>query len=824
MPPLPAVIMFSSSLIRLRVRQVEQSCIFDLSDRTGQELSATLPYEARLTDLYQNWQQIYRRRYELRSRAQVTRKGGSGTPSAYDWDQELRLAETALLQEFDRWLGQAALLEIREWIQRQISVVSHSASASTLKTPVEILLDCSPIDLARLPWEQWKLVRDAPFGQVRVARTCLNVVTPAPALPARRGKIRVLAIFADAPDLNHEPDLKALQQLRAVAEIEWVQCQSNSPDSNTSQAVVLKQQVAEAIADDRGWDVLFFAGHSEEAATTGGKLELAPNVSLSIVEIEPQLVQAQQRGLTLAIFNSCNGLHIANALLQLGFGQVLVMRERIQDAVAHQFLAQICQHLATYDDIHTALLKACRYLASEQLAYPSAALIPSLFRHPAPNLALFQIEPARWKRVWQAWRPTRWETIAFSTITLLSFLVPVREILMEQRYWAQAIYRHTTGQLPSPTQPPVTILSIDQDSIDLNHIDIYKVKPIDRTYLAKLVDRLHRLNVKVIGIDYLLDGSTNQDAILANTLQTAIQQHQTWFIFATVQNEAGQTIRVSQRLAQPQSMLLGNAEILDWQVMLPTHTPCQVACPFAYQLALAHTLNHSAPEGLPQPQLSTSVDLQNQLNSYLSKNAPSNPTLAFLHQPDFPPGLKPIIDFSLPPALTYQSIAAWDFLERPLDDPTLQQLQQQVVIIAAGGYDQADDNFSVPMAIDFWRNIDQRGWQEQPGSSLNQSLQVFTGGEAHAYAVHHLLAQHLVRPIPNLWLMLMAALLARGTSLFVLQQSKSQRQRIILLLIAANLLYSLLALQVYVVAMLLIPCFLPSVLFWSYILPSFKRS
>jgi hypothetical protein len=812
-----------SSAIRLKVRQVGQSCIFDLSDRNGQELSATLPYEARLTHLYQNWQQIYRRRYELRSRAQVTQKGGSGTPAAYDWDQELRLAETALLQEFDRWLGQVALLEIREWIQHQITLANHKTSTSSPNLPVEIWLDCSPIDLARLPWEHWKLVRDAPLGKVRIARTCLNAVTPPAAPPPRRGKIRILAILADAPDLNHEPDLKALQQLHRVATIEFVRCQLKSSGSSLNQAVALKQQVAEAIADDRGWDVLFFAGHSEEAATTGGKLELAPNVSLSITEIEPQLTQAQQRGLTLAIFNSCSGLHIAQSLLQLGFGQVLVMRERIQDLVAHQFLAQICKYLAAYDDIHTALLKACRYLASEHLAYPSAALIPSLFRHPDPTIALFQIEPARWKRIWQAWRPTRWETIAFSTITLLSFIVPVQEILMEHRYWVQAIYRHSTGQLPNPTRPSVTVLSIDQDSIDRNNIDIYKVKPIDRTYLAKLIERLHRLNVKVIGIDYLLDGSTNQDSILASTLQTAIQQHQTWFIFATVQNEAGQTIRVSQRVAQPQSILLGDARILDWQVMLPAHQSCQIACPFAYQLALAHTLNQSAPVGLPQPQLQSSSNFQNRLGNYLSSNSP-NSTLTFLQPPHFPLALNPIIDFSLPPALTYQSIAAWDFLERPLDDPMMQQLQQQIVILAAGGYDQADDNFSMPMAVEYWRTVEQNGWREQHESSLNQSLQVFTGGEAHAYAVHHLLAQHLVRPMPTLWFLLIVALLSRGIMLLIWRQKQFQPQRIIFLLLGANLIYSLMALQVYVMAMLLIPCFLPSVLFWSHVLPSLKRS
>jgi hypothetical protein len=41
----------------------------------------------------------------------------------------------------------------------------------------------------------------------------------------------------------------------------------------------LKTQICEALTDAKGWDVLFFAGHSNETAITGGELAIARSFS-----------------------------------------------------------------------------------------------------------------------------------------------------------------------------------------------------------------------------------------------------------------------------------------------------------------------------------------------------------------------------------------------------------------------------------------------------------------------------------------------------------------------------------------------------------------
>ncbi|MGV0024908.1 CHASE2 domain-containing protein [Phormidesmis priestleyi] len=813
--------MTSQSTFRLKVRQIDQSCVFDLSSSNGQEISATLKYPERLTELYQNWQQIYRRRYELQARARVGSNSGSGTPTNYDWDQELRIAETALLTEFDYWLGQAELLQIRETIQRSVDSTSRKPSrkGKTAANFVDLWLECNPISLARLPWETWKLAsKNAQSNAIRIARTCTAQVPPPTSVKHhRRSKIRILAILAIAPDLNHEFDQKALRSLFSVATIEFIHCgEIAAPTRNGSQSHALKQRIADAIADPRGWDVLFFSGHSDEAAMTGGKLELAPQTTLSISEIEPQLIAAKQRGLQLAVFNSCSGLHIADSLVRLGLPQVVVMREPIQDAVAHKFLEQFCRSLSCYHDVHTAVLETSKYFASENIAYPSAHLIPSLFRHPDPKVSLFRIEPSALKRLWQGWKPTRWEAIVLGTISFCSVVMPLQELLFELRYGSQAVYRQTTRQLPPVVPPVVTLLKIDQASLDRKGIDAYKIKPMSRAYLAELVDRLQQLNVRVIGVDYLLDGSTKEDGALATAVQTAAQQ-QTWFVFAMRQNDAGQPIQVNSTIAKPDWILKGNIDFIAWNVMLPETLDCRDHCPFAYQLALARLL--SVSNGSSQPQLSPLTSLQDQVIQNLNRVHSSNKTLFWLQQPETFLDLQPVIDFSLPPNRVYQSIAAWDFLDRPLDDPTLKALQQQIVIIGSGGYDQADDNFPVPLAIQYWRAA--KGQFIEDDQTTRS--QVFPGVTTHAYTVHHLLSQHLLLPIPALWMVGIAGILGKGATLLIASLKNHKKRRLVLCMMGGTAVYGLIGLQSYVTAAIVIPWFLPSVLFWLYVLPALRR-
>ena len=101
------------------------------------------------------------------------------------------------------------------------------------------------------------------------------------------------------------------------------------------------------------------------------------------------------------------------------------------------------------------------------------------------------------------WLPTRREAVTLAVLILLSLWPSLQQTLLDQRILAQSVYRMLTAQMPAPTSPPLTLVQIDDAS--LQRADIKDPNPMDRAYLAKLVDRLVAKKSRIIGIDYLFD-------------------------------------------------------------------------------------------------------------------------------------------------------------------------------------------------------------------------------------------------------------------------------------------------------------------------------
>lgn len=838
-------------VFHLKVQQFDRVCLFELSWGKGQQLCATVNYLESLTTLYQDWQQAYLNFYTSQQfcttlnypeslttsnlRGRVA-ESGSLASRPFDWRARLRHAENKLLDEFHLWLRSAELCRIRDTLA---SAVRNLALAELDRSCVDIFVTCSSIDLARLPWEAWEIGTDFPAtGKIQIARTAINRVGPVPQ-HLRRRQPRILVIWGDNTKLNFEKERKALRSLRRIADVEFVGWQPGDD------IATLKAKICEAIADAQGWDVLFFAGHSDENEIAGGELAIAPGIWISIKEISRELTKAKERGLQFAIFNSCKGLSIAESLIDLGLSQVAVMREPIHNLVAEKFLVGFLQELAKYKDVHDALLEVCTDLKSKcDITYPSAYLIPSLFRHPGTEL--FRIKPSKPWQILKNLVPTRKEAIALSSLLLLGLLPPVQNLLLEPRLWAQAVYRDVTKQLPPVAPPPVLLVQIDQKSFRATEISSLNL--IDRSYLSRLVDKIQALNTKVVGVDYLLDyQQPGKDQILAQSIRQSVKRG-TWFVFAAQQTAEGEVgVGAETGIASPYWSLQGDINTFPWYVeLLPANASCSQSCPFAHLLALVHALNQepSTPDS-PQPQLQSQIGFRSQLIDYLNHESKQNSTdVSRIHQSRLHPitsfsqdfgqvWLQPILDFSIPPNRVYDTIAAWQLLERSQEDLKLRhQEEQPVVIIAPGGYDQAgvktlgDDNFPVPMAIGYWRERlkAQGNSTSSPIGDRDRALsnpQVFTGAEAQAYMLDHQLKQRLVVPIPDLWMVVVAVLLGKGTLLFLKHQRHRRKWAIILVI--ANAGYGLAGLQVYISAAVLLPWLLPSAAFWVCVLPAFSR-
>ncbi|MBE9128196.1 CHASE2 domain-containing protein [Coleofasciculus sp. LEGE 07081] len=788
-----------SPIFQLTVCRLNTQCSFTLTCWSeNQQLQANLEYPRELERLYEAWQCLYPKAYLSLPRGRGE-EGGGLTPSSLDPQNQLEEAKQSLLWTFNQWLGEHALLNIREKIQ------SEASRQTPENKGVDLLVACNSIDLVRLPWEAWDLNSEA----IRISRTVINVENEPVSTQTnfRRGKARILVVLTDTSELSLNKDREAVRQSSKVAEV----CRLKFKLGQNAKE--FKQQFVTHLRDERGWDALIFAGHSDETPLTGGSFELAPGVTLSMSEVEEQFAQAKNQGLRVAIFNSCKGLRIAESLIKLGLSQVVVMREKIHDRVAPAFLDKFCQSLTRGKDVQEAVQDACNYFKSEKITYPSAYLIPSLFRRPF-RAELFRIEPSPLKQAWRDWKPTRREAIALSSVLLFSLMLPVQDLLLDVRTLAQAFYRHQTKQLPREASPPVRLIAIDQESINEANETIkeFETFPMERAYLAQLVRRLSELNVRTIGIDYLLSTQEPRQKQLSEAIESAVKQQSIWFVFA-IDNR--QNKKVFSEIATPQWSLQGDLNFWRWYVELPTKATCSSSCPFAYLLALSHTLNQSLSlTGLPQPNLQNRTEFQQELSDYLNTEKGQKNAIASLKQTYSPFGWRSILDFSIPPEQVYERMSSGEFLKSAFPGSELhQQIRQQTVVIASGGYPEAGDNFSLPLAVQYWRRV-----QNSSQPKAEELPSVFTGGEAHAYMIHHLLSQHRVTLIPSFWMVLLVALLGKGMTLILLKQQIKQREQWKLGLVGATGAYGVVGFQAYLWSSVLIPWFLPSVMFWFYVL------
>ncbi|MGI0494682.1 CHASE2 domain-containing protein [Alkalinema pantanalense CENA528] len=770
----------STKRVFLRISQADQTCIFFLDAGEGRSLQRSIHYPASLTNLYHNWRRLYGQFYRnLRGRP-----GHSGTGDVPPEDLRVKLAqaEVLLLNEFDTWLSDAELLPLRT----QLAELAKANGGE----PIALFLSCDNIDLERLPWEAWDVGQQFGAAQsIQIIRSPINIRYSAKTLQ-RQGRLRILAIMGDDTGLDFQHEYEALQALKTtkVADVQFIGWREGIAGED------LKDQITQALIDEGGWDILFFAGHSNETELSQGEIFIAPGQSLLMSELRPFLKQAQQRGLKVAIFNSCSGLNIAEALVDLGLSQVVVMREPIHNQVAQEFFLQLVQALANQQNIHTSLRSACQSLQG-RLKFPSTHLVPSLYCH--PDAPLFCARPVGVRAKLRQWKPTVWEAVGLMGLVVLSSSLNVQQALIDRRQWVQAIYRDATGQMPT-TKPLVLLVQIDSDSIKNNRIE--PVWPINKAYIGQLLNKAAEVRAPIVGLDYLLDRAQKEvDQSFSQTTQKLVAQGLPLVVGVDCRGETCQ-----QPLTDlfPSSgvhygsmgVLLATEGMNRSSIYAPLQNSSQSVLPLAYQLACL------GPRIAAHPPASA---------CQRSQRSPDSLTPSPITRLSYGFGqmwLHPLIDYSIDPQRVYQTLPAHQFLERSTTAPDLQDLQQQVLLIAPGLYDEAGvehknaDRYGTPQAFRYWEpNMDQ-----------------MPGGNIHAYLAYQWQNQLLIRPIPDFWLVLLAALSTKAFVIYCLNLLKKPYTWIILM-VSLNLVIFI-SLQIYISFQILIPLLLPISTFSMYIL------
>lgn len=294
------------------------------------------------------------------------------------------------------------------------------------------------------------------------------------------------------------------------------------------------------------------------------------------------------------------------------------MREPIHNRVAQEFLVRFLQGLAKHLDIYKSVAQARQFLRMEKShSCPSSYLVPSIFCHPGAKL--YRIQPFRWKDRLRQSLPNPREGIFLTATFFLAIFPPLQNMLLNTRMLNQAFYRDITAQI-SNEAPPVTLIEIDSESIYRAQLPNSQLLPFNRSYIAKLLDKLTTLNATVVGIDFIFDlpqkNPPSGDKDLGFAVRRAVDANM-WLIFGAelkFDREIGinEAIGITKWDWTLQAYLNADPYIVE---LLKPEADCSNACPFSYLLSLVQTAKQEV-SNLPQPDTNRTTNLRDELLSF----------------------------------------------------------------------------------------------------------------------------------------------------------------------------------------------------------------
>ena len=258
---------------------------------------------------------------------------------------------------------------IRDWLEADSFRIIDKRLREELnrEEEVRVLIRTKNPDLKKLPLHLWDFFESYQKAEIAFSPVELETVKEFKKSSVDC-RVRILVILGHREGINIEKDLEIIQSL---------------PHADP---VILAEPQPKQINDrlwEQPWDIIFFAGHSETEGETG-RIYINPEDSLTIEELWYGLRKSVERGLKLAIFNSCDGLGLAHKLDDLNIPQAIVMRELVPDRVAQEFLKHFLTNFAAGQPFYVAVREARERLHDDfEREFPCASWLPVICQNPA---------------------------------------------------------------------------------------------------------------------------------------------------------------------------------------------------------------------------------------------------------------------------------------------------------------------------------------------------------------------------------------------------------------------------------------------------------
>lgn len=318
------------------------------------QLMGSLPAAPELEGLYRQWRELYQVLSQRRSlrRIEIEAEGIThASPVALaELSEQLKLG-------LDRWLESESFRKVDRRLR------THLAPEDEIRLIVET---ADPL-LCRFPWQLWSFFEDYPLAEVGLSTLEYGQVRRS---VRAAGPVRILAILGNSRGIDVAQDRTMLAALPDAEPVFLVE-----PS---------RAELDRYLWQPQGWDILFFAGHSFSTADASqGELAINPQERLSIAQLKHALNAAIQRGLQIAILNSCDGLGLARSMADLNIPQLIVMRESVPDRVAQTFLQNFLAGFASGQSFYRAVRQAREQLQGLETDFPGATWLPVICQNPA---------------------------------------------------------------------------------------------------------------------------------------------------------------------------------------------------------------------------------------------------------------------------------------------------------------------------------------------------------------------------------------------------------------------------------------------------------
>ena len=448
------------------------------------QVAGSLPPAPELLELYRSWQILYKaiNYYSDRTRSIEIEESGITHFSEDEY--------ASICQKLDRslndWLSSSGFNNIEQQLRTQLNAqdsIRIIIQSSTARRSI------SDRDIWQLPWHRWQLVKED-YSQAEVVLSVTEY--PPPIKLARKPeKIRILAILGNSKGIKVQEDEKFLRKLPNV------------------ELLLLDQPERQELNDklwEQGWDILFFAGHSQsEDDGQTGRIYINQNTennSLTMGELEEALKRVVANGLQLAIFNSCDGLGLVRELAAkaVPLPVAIVMREPVADRVAQSFLKYFLRAFAAGEDLQLAVRQAREQLRGLEGEFPAASWLPVICQHPA-------IEPPNWQQLHRIERVTQKKLVSPLAISFLTgiFVVGIRMLGIFQGWELNAfdfLLRMRPNEEPDPRI--LMVIATPEDIAQQSVKPVGKASLSDDT-LALLFEELQAYEPATIGLDIYRD-------------------------------------------------------------------------------------------------------------------------------------------------------------------------------------------------------------------------------------------------------------------------------------------------------------------------------